>query len=170
MPRQITRTRTRHNRAWSGVQSTVLTTVAAGTKALLGTFAPTTSGDITVLRTVGFIAVRSDQAAADEVQIGSFGMIVVSDRSVVAGASAIPGPFTDISDDGWFLHRMWGQSFEFASAIGFHPAAAMTYDLDSRGKRIVEDGRTVALMIENASGVNGFDVLFGIRMLSEVYG
>ena len=97
-------------------------------------------------------------------------MIVVSDRSVVAGASAIPGPFTDISDDGWFLHQMFGQSFTIVTADGFHPHAMVTHTLDSRGKRIVEDGRSVAIMIENASGVNGISVLFGIRMLSEVYG
>ncbi len=74
------------------------------TKILLGVFVLSNVGiGETVRRTIGNIWVVSDQAAADEVQVGAFGCIVVTDLAAAAGAASIPGPFTDANDDGWFV-------------------------------------------------------------------
>jgi len=171
MPRRIARTTSRrHNRAWAGVHSTSYSVVAAGTKVLLGSFAPTTSGDVTVLRSVGILSIASDQKAASEFQQGAFGMIVVTDVALAIGASAVPGPVTNIADDGWFTYQSFHQVFEVVSATGVEPNFATTYVIDSRAKRIVEDGRSVAIMIENAHSTHGIQVAFTVRMLSEVFG
>jgi len=38
-------------------------------------------------------AIIDHQTAAAEAQLGAFGMMVVTDRAIVAGAASIPGPF-----------------------------------------------------------------------------
>ena len=172
MPRRTARTfqSRRHNRAWSGVHSVTTTAVAAGAKVLLGSFAPTTSGDVTVLRSVGVISIKSDQAVSTELQQGSFGMIVVTDVALATGITAIPGPVTNMADDGWFLFQSFHQEFTFLTGVGFNNNGMNSMQFDSRAKRIVEDGRSIAIVVENANASHGFDVAFTIRLLSEVYG
>ena len=162
--------RVRHNRAWSGVVSTSGTAVAAATKVLLGSFNPTTSGDVTVLRTVGTFMIHSDQTAATEQQSGAFGCILVNDVALALGVTGIPGPVTEISDDGWFLYQSFHQRFTQLSAVGFSAQGAMLYQYDSKARRKVEDGRSVAIMVENSSASAGFTIQFSMRLLAEVYG
>ncbi len=172
MPRRLAQTRfpRRHNRAWAGVAATAQVVVAANTKVLLGSFQPTTSGDVTVLRTVGYLTAFSDQNTSDETQVGAFGMIVVTDTALGIGVTAIPGPVSQIADDGWFIYQPFGQGQEFSSAVGHDSVSGNTMVIDSKGKRIVEDGRSVAIMVENAHATHGMTFLFSVRMLSEVYG
>ena len=167
-PRRSSR---RHNRDWTGTVSTVYTSVPAATKVLFGTFAPSNAGiDETVLRTVGMISVASDQVAADEFSIGAFGMKIVTDLAAAAGAASIPGPVTDISDDGWFVFVPFAESFEFVSAVGIAPNYGRRYPFDSRAKRVLEEGSVVVLMVENASPSFGIEVALAFRMLTMVTG
>ncbi len=126
--------------------------------------------DETVLRTVGLISIQSDQAAAQEEQIGAFGMIVVNDLAVAAGAASIPGPITDRGDDGWHLYVPFAQTLSVATVVGFHGNFATQYGFDSKAKRRVEEGSQIAIMVENAHATHGLLVSFVFRMLSQVSG
>ena len=138
---------------------------------LVATFTLSNPGiDETVLRSVGGIAVRSDQLAADEFQEGAFGMIVVSDIAAAAGIASIPDPVSDIDDDGWFVYVPFQQAFTFSSAAGFDARGATWYPFDSRAKRKVEDGSTIAVVVANANSATGLQIGLGFRMLSMVTG
>jgi len=158
------------NKAWTGV-GVGQTTIAVSSKVLLGTVVLSNPNiDETILRTVGVLGVESDQIAASETQLGAFGMIVVSDQAVSVGASAIPGPVSDIGDDGWFVYVPILQSLVFGSAIGFDPSGIVQYNFDSKAKRKIQEGETVALIIENAGASFVFNAGLRFRLLSMVTG
>ena len=159
------------NRSWAVSAPASGATVAAATKVLIGGFTLSNAGiDETVLRVVGSIAVRSDQFAASEDQFGAFGMIVVSDVARTTGITAIPSPITDGSDDGWFVYQGFSQRTNFLDATGNNTNYMVSYDFDSKAKRIIQDGFGVALVVENAHATHGFTVRVQLRMLSMVRG
>ncbi len=158
------------NRAWVGLDAAVAV-AGSGTKVLAGSLSLSNANiDETVLRTVGMIAVTSDQVIATEDQIGAFGLIVVNERAIAAGAASIPGPITDISDDGWFVHVPFSQEFTFITAAGFHPSGSTEHKFDFKSKRIVEDGFAIAIMYESTSNSEGFVSEHIFRLLSMVRG
>jgi len=169
MARRLTtqpRRNVRHNNAWSGVVRAGFDTVAANTKTLLSSLVLSNQGiDETILRVVGSITVASDQVGAIEEQIGGVGLIVVTDLALAAGAASIPGPSTDVKDDGWFCHQLFAN---ISSNTG--DRQAVHFDFSSKGRRVVETGKSVALMVENASSSNGFVIAVQFRMLSRVTG
>jgi len=167
MPRsRIVRSKSRPNNSWSGVVVSSFTTIAFGTKTLLSTLVLNNQGiDETILRVIGSITVASDQFAAAEDQIGSVGLIVVTDLAIAAGAASIPGPSTNIEDDGWFCH----QTFANRNVVAAEPRPLMI-PFASKGRRIVESGQSVALMVENSDANNGFVVAVQFRVLSRVTG
>ena len=158
------------NRSWTASQLAVFTVIPANSKVVLGTFVLSNSGiDETILRTVGLMAIKSDQSIADEDQIGAFGMIVVSDTAAALGVTAIPGPISDADNDGWFVYKPWVQAFEFITTTGMY-LDTVQYEIDSKAKRIVNDGSTIALVAENAHATDGASLGLQIRMLTMVKG
>ena len=165
------RTRSRPNRAWTGAVDLDNNITTASTKTLIASFVLSNSNiDETILRTLGLLTVRSDQDASSEDQQGAFGMIVVSDTAVAAGAASIPGPLTDIADDGWFVHVPFNERFLFKSATGVNPDMNHQYQFDFKSKRVIEDGSSIALMVETSSGSEGILISLILRMLSMVRG
>ena len=161
----------RPNRDWSAINETVFTTVAAATKVILASFVLKNPGiDETILRSVGSLAVASDQVATTEDYMGAFGMIIVTDTALAAGVVSIPGPVTDGDDDGWFTYVGFSQRFTFITGAGFHPAAATMLPIDSKAKRVLEEGQSVALVVENASATTGFIAALNLRILAQVRG
>jgi len=166
-----TRSRNRPNRTWSGFLTTTEIAVPAASKVLLASFVLSVEGiDEVVLRTRGILGVRTDQLAADELQLGAFGMIVVTDTALAAGVASLPGPGTESSDDGWFVWQPINAHFLFNNATGFDPNAEIQYDFDSKAKRIVEGGRSVAVIVENVHATHGFNATLVMRALTQVRG
>ena len=165
--RGVSRVQTRRQRqpsSWARLVSQVSVAVPPSTKVLVGTFTLANPGiGETVRRTRGRIHARSDQAAAHEEQLGGFGMIVVSDLAVAAGAASIPDPVSDGSDDGWFV-------FQHIVASGSENTLGqfVSEPFDSKAMRRVEEGFTVAIMVANSSAVNAFEFTFGISLLSSL--
>ena len=159
----------RPNRAWVVVNFATFSVIPAASKVLLGTLTPTNGGiDETVLRTVGGIGVRSDQAAASEDQIGAFGLIQVTDVAAAVGITAIPGPVTDGSDDGWFTYQAFAQSGDNSAAAGIQ---TVWYPIDSKAKRILEGtGMVMAIVAENFHATNGLSINVAMRLLAQVRG
>ncbi len=123
-----------------------------------------------MLRVVGLISVASNQIAATQSQIGAMGMIVVTDIALAAGAASIPGPVTDAADDGWFVFVPISQEFGFSTAASWQANFAIQYHFDSKAKRVVSDGQSIAVMAENAHATHGFNIVTAFRMLSMVRG
>ena len=116
----------------------------------------------TITRTVGLLAMRSDQAAAAEFPFGAFGGIVVSDKAIALGATAVPDPVTQSSSDEWFVYRVIAASGEASTNAGF---AMMKYEFDSRAQRKVQDGEDVAFVVANANASDAFQFFLALRML-----
>ena len=161
--------RARPNRAWSTSVQQSATTVAAASKVLLGNFTlANTNIDETVLRIVGVISVKSDQAASAEEQRGAFGLIRVSEAALAIGITAIPGPFTDGADQ-WFGYQSFVQAVDFRTAAGF-ALYTVQYMIDQKAKRIVSEGQVLAIVAENSHATHGLTLGFQIRMLTMVRG
>ncbi len=159
------------NRTWGGAVDTSSAIAGAGTKVLLGFLSLSNPGiEETILRTVGVMSMFTDQSAASEEQDGAFGMIVVNDRAITAGVASIPGPLTDISDDGWFVHIPFLNSWRLLSAVGFEAQNSSSTRFDFKSKRIVEDGFAIALVVESGVNSEGFTFNVILRLLSMVRG
>jgi len=107
---------------------------------------------------------------ADNITTGAWGMIVVTDLALAAGAASIPGPITDVTDDGWFVWQPILSRLEFVTGAGIEANSAKIVEFDSKAKRIVETGQIVAVMVENASASFAFEFLLNMRLLSMVRG
>ena len=172
MPRrQMARARTgaRPNRGWSTTAFQAYTVIPAASKVLLGSFTLTNPGiDIICLRAIGGVSVASDQAGADEAQVGAVGLIIVTDIALAAGIASIPGPFTDGADDGWFVHQHYSRR---GSVPVTGEQTAQWFPIDSKGKRIQSGtGEVIAIVGENGSAAQGQQVLFQLRLLAQVRG
>ncbi len=138
--------------------------VAPGTKVLLATFALGNPGiSETVRRTRGIFSIASDQAVAIEQQTGAFAMMKVNDIALAAGAASIPGPFTDNSDDAWFVWQGFCQKTVANATAGI---VSVQYEFDSKAMRTVEEGFGLAVMIENAHAGHALSVMLTMSMLS----
>jgi len=164
--RQIARRNTRPATTWARFV-TVHTLVTEGTKVLLATFSLDNPGISEVIRrTRGMISVTSDVSANMEEQIGAFGMIVVNDLALAAGAASIPGPVTDANDDSWFVWKGIVQT-NGATVGGIATGSTMPpYEYDSKAMRKVPQGFGIAVMYEGLAGGNGADVALAISLLS----
>ncbi len=165
--RVITRSR-RLGTSWARLVETQLTTVAAGTKVLLAQLTLDNPGITeTVIRTRGLIGIVTDAPTASEVQPGAFGMVVVNDLAIAAGAASIPGPVTDQDDEGWFV---WQPTLASQESVG---ATAVTvpmsvFHFDSKAARRIEHGFAAAVMFENASVTLGMQVITALSTLTKV--
>ena len=150
---------------WTRVVTTTVFTVAPLTKVLLGAIALSNPGiGETVRRTRGVMGVSSDQSGAYEEQFGAFGLIVVSDLALAAGAASIPGPGTDLGDDGWFVWQPICQASASAVASG----GSTQYQFDSKAMRRVQEGFGIAMMVENVHPTFGLEFAFALSMLTSL--
>jgi len=160
------------NRSWAGVNIDNLSIVAGASRFLLADIQLSNSNiDETLLRFVGELGVRPNVDTASGTIIGAVGLIVVTTEAIEAGASAIPGPFSDSGNDGWFVHIPF-QSHFFSQGTG--DMLAMTNkSFDFKSKRIVNDGQAVAIVLEttdnNSEGI-AFNLTIQSRLLSMVKG
>jgi len=117
----------------------------------------------TIRRTRGRISVNSDQPSSPEEQNCALGFIVVTDLAATVGATSIPGPITEASDDGWYV---W-EGFVQRSLEAFGGNLGMTYEFDSKAMRKVEDGFQVVVIAENG-GVAGLQIGLSISTLTSL--
>ena len=155
---------------WARAQSAASVTVAGATKVLLATVTLSNPGiSETVRRTRGLVMIESDQDSSAEDQMGSFGMVVVNDLAIAAGAASIPGPVTDANDDGWFVWQPMLAAGLLNGISATSPGSRFQlFEFDSKAMRRVEEGFIVAIMVENASVLNGINVSFAFSMLTSL--
>ena len=123
----------------------------------------------TIVRTRGILWVASDQEGIDEQPFGAMGMVVVSEQARVAGVASIPTPISDEASDLWFVHQFWQADVAFVSASGFTTDGFKAYEFDSKAMRKVQEGDGIAVVLENASGVDGAVFILKFRMLFKLH-
>ena len=162
--------RKRPNRSWAKLVTAAAVNVPAASKVLIGGFSLSNANiDETVLRSVGGIAVATDNVAGIESQIGAFGLTQANDLAVTAGVASLPGPITDGADDGWFLYVPFAQEW-IGSGITTRVQSTTWYPFDSRAKRITEEGQQLVMVVENAHASEAFNFWVVMRLLSQVRG
>ena len=143
------------------------TDIDASEKQIIATFTLSNPGiGETVRRTRGRFSIISDQSTVTEEQLGAVGFMIASDAAVAVGATAVPGPATDASDDGWFVWEGWTQSSQFT--LGVSNAAGgfgAVYEFDSKAMRRVEEGFTIAVIAEGSS-IAGCEIGMVVSLLS----
>jgi len=160
--RRTVTTRSRHQRnvSWGGLEI-IPTTIVIDTKIILGSFVLATQFDETVLRVRGGFMVSSDQVATLERPQGAVGMIVVSEDAFATGIGAVPGPVTDIGNDGWF---MWQPLTAFFDTGGDN--VPHYFEIDSKAKRIVREGSRIVVVAEGSAGGTQGMIMWGyLRVL-----
>ena len=164
--------RQRQPTTWSRSSAGIYVAIPANNKVLIALAVLSNPGiGETIRRTRGMFSVIFDQVAANETQVGAFGAIVVSDRAVVVGVSAIPDPVTEQNDDGWFVWEPFVQTCSVAQAVGVavgqtQPPTA--YPFDSKAMRKVQEGFQVAFMFANASSSHACQVALSFSMLTSL--
>ena len=155
------------NREWVSELTTSMVTLAPASKVLVTTFVLSNPGiDETVLRTVGGIAIASDQSAADEEQLGALGICVVTDRAITVGITAVLDPVTEADDDFWLLYVPFAQRTNLALT----GPSSVWYPFDSKGKRVLHNGYSLAVVVANASASFSIQFAMNIRELAMVRG
>ncbi len=113
----------------------------------------------TIVRTVGVLLAEGDQIAANEQAFGAVGAMVVSEKAIATGVTAIPDPITQEASDEWFLYKTFGA---FSNPL---MRDMFVFEFDSRAQRKVQDGEDIAFMVANASAANGLNFILKFRLL-----
>ena len=93
-------------------------------------------------------------------------MIMVTDQAFSIGVTALPDPVTDVGDDGW----LWFQSFGQRSDIALTAPASYGYPFDSKAKRVLPRGYTMAVVAANAHATHAYEFMLAMRVLSQIRG
>ena len=123
----------------------------------------------TIIRTRGFVGVRSDQTAASEDQNWAIGSIVVSDEAVAVGVSAVPTPDAQ-SASPWFMYERGAERFLFISGVGVDPRMMSTnVVIDSKAMRKVEEGQDVISVVEASALSDGIVITSFFKYLIKLH-
>ncbi len=149
-------------KTWAGISSgTSWTTLAANTTVIVGSLV--TTGQVTLLRTRGLMAILSDAEVEEEIQ-GALGMAVVSEDAFNAGAASMPDPIADIDSDSWVLWQPFQHARALGTATGQSPANS-EYVLDSKAMRKFHADERVALLLANNNATFGMRFHIILRSL-----
>ena len=146
-------------------QTSAPVNIAGGSKVLVVSTAGLLTNPFTIIRSRGFCSIQTDQVIASENQIGAFGIAKVTSLARAAGVASIPGPQTDATWDGWFVHGSFGERFDFVTGAAFDPMMAHTYPIDSKAMRKVDGGDDDIVFVVENFGTNGFRANFAVRFL-----
>ncbi len=149
--------------AFAGLAAATTVLDQAFTAAQLTVVAPGT-----VIRTVGYIAVQSDQVAATERPFGAMGFAVVSEQARAAGVASLPAPINNEESDLWFVHQQFAASFRFVTAAGFSEELKI-FEFDSRAQRKFVDGEAIVVVVENASATFAMNYVLKFRILFKLH-
>ncbi len=131
-------------------------TIALGTAVLLRQLnaAALALRPFTIVRTHGYLSLRSDQAAGSEAQSINYGETVVTEQASAIGVTAVPTPVTDDGSD-WHVFATLMSVFILSDATGFSSPGDRTLVFDSKAMRKVDLGEDLVSVVEtNATGTS----------------
>ncbi len=123
----------------------------------------------TIVRTRGFVGLRSDQISASENYDMALGMCVVSDQANAIGVTAVPTPFTDIGSDLFFVHEILMGRFQFITGAGFDSLGLVWKQYDSKAMRKVNDDSQNIVVVESSTLGQGQVVHHAGRQLIKLH-
>ncbi len=140
-------------------------TIAASSSASLLALAP-----FTIVRTRGLFTFWSDNAGAAETPQGILGTIVVKNTAVLIGASAVPDPLNEATDD-WFVYQPFQHQVtrQIGAAGSFNEISTMQYVIDSKAMRKVDTGDDFPIMVRNTSATFGLIFTYTGRCLLKLH-
>ncbi len=103
----------------------------------------------TVVRTRGYIQMRSDQNATRETYGIAMGQCVVSDQAVGIGVTAVPTPVSDKASDLWHVYESLFSTQIGTSATGQSAEIGIGRTYDSKAMRKVQEGEDLITVAEN---------------------
>jgi len=120
----------------------------------------------TIVRSRLVINVGSDQRAATEEIVGAFGCGFVNTVAASLGITALPGPATDCSWGGWFVHETFSERITVTTDIGVGNLGSATRRIviDSKAMRKFEEDQALVWMFENLASTGMVFAVSG-RML-----
>ena len=122
----------------------------------------------TIVRSIFELMVVSDQETVSEIQIGGFGVAVVSDQAVGIGVTAIPTPLTDLGSDLWLAHQVLLGNF--IGTGNSDTESANRYVVDSKAMRKVNGDQDVVIVTEmNSALASGLTIFGAGRMLFKLH-
>ena len=124
----------------------------------------------TILRTRMHLQYTTDQKAADEFPIGSYGELVVTETAAAVGISAIPSP-SGISGDpeaDWYVWQALSTAIIFGSGVAFDANAGSHFDIDSKAMRKVGPDDDVVAVYSN-EGAAGIRLVTNGRQLIQLH-
>ncbi len=147
----------------------VTTIAAAGTSVLVSSLnaAALALRPFTLVRTRGILQLRSDQEAASESAMFSYGQCVVSDQASAIGITAIPTPATDRSSDLWYVFETLVHRLSVTPA-GTGPSYIFS-QFDSKAMRKVEDGEDLVVVTEAETASSGGILTQAFRQLIKLH-
>ena len=154
---------------WAGTAEASVTWTVVGVSAKVILLSTTPTEPLTVIRNRALLGVKSDQFAASEVQMGAFGLAVVSTDALNAGAASVPGPMSDPSFGGWMLFEPFSQDLKVGSQVGIEPKFGDMRNADSKAMRKIDDGESLVLVYESGQNSLGVSVFANLRTLSKLY-
>ncbi len=137
--------------------------VVGNTNTIVQSFAVTEN--FTVARVRGMMSIALSAYSADISLVGAMGMAIVSDQAFAAGAASIPGPWTDIGWDGWFVWVPFAWEFAFTTDID-RLIGSVQVDIDSKAMRKIKIGDTLVVMAESSSAA--FKIGMSFRILQKL--
>ena len=174
-PRRQFRTSTKRGTVWdAGPSASGQTVTAAGTNVIWSTgIAPTADG-LTIVRIRGQLQLmlRAAAAVTDRCDL-AIGIGMVSDQAFASVATAIPGPFDEVSWPGWMYHQFASIAPSQTDAGGVllgRDAGHFRVDIDTKAMRKFPIGLVIFGAIE--MGFETGSVTVGIhartRMLAKL--
>ena len=122
--------------------------------------------DATFVRVRGVLTIAPQTAAADLDFAGALGFGIVSDQAFGIGITAVPGPVTDASWDGWFVWMPFSYRLEVVGAPTDTLILLKDFIIDSKAMRKIHGNETLVVMTESVSGAFTASVQF--RMLAKL--
>jgi len=175
MARRFTRSRgrsgaPRRESLWIGITETRNSIAAASTAVIINS---SSAGALalrpfTIIRTRGYLTVRSDQEVADETFGIALGFAVVSDQALAIGVTAVPTPSTDLGSDLFFVYEtILGEFIEGATNTSMQDQPYVRYD--SKAMRRVNEDQDIAFVVETPSTSSSGLVQHVGRMLVKLH-
>ena len=164
--------RSRRETRWLAGLSTNTVAAAASTASLLTSLnaAALALRPFTVVRTRGYIYIRSDQNAVSETYEMAYGEAVVSEQASAIGVTAIPTPTTDDGSDLWFVYERRGGEVAFSTAASVNSLQGIQpFSFDSKAMRKVDDGSDIVTVQESSALSAGVQLLVYSRSLIKLH-
>ena len=171
MPRSrsgFSRPRSRRKTAWAlGPGSSVSDTVAVSGKEILGAGLQATTEELTLVRVRGsFQAYLRAVAAISDGFHCAIGIGIVTVEAFDVGITAIPGPLTEMSWDGWLYHRFFDLHSAVSSFDQTAPMGSVDIEVDSKAMRKIGSDQIIVAMLEVVeAGTATMTVFFDTRVL-----